>query len=123
MGMRLICVGFLVLLQLCPVRAQAQPEAVEDASQTRTETRNRVRAISDALFLSGLTFTALETAHKREVCAAGVCERMRRRGYSWGALAGYAGATVGYLWLVGSRRDTVSIGLDRGGALSARVSW
>lgn len=82
-----------------------------------------MRRVAHALFVSGVVFTALERGHRREVCAAGVCTRERRGGWSWAAAASFAGASVGYFWLIrGSREQRLSIGMGAGG-VSARVSW
>ena len=85
--------------------------------------RDRVKTVANVMFLSGVTFSALEVSHKRDVCMNGACSRMRRRGYSWAALVSYAGATVGYFWILGDRQNHISIGVDRSGALGANVSW
>ena len=111
------------LLQVCPIMAQAQAPAAADKEEEVPHRMVRVKRAANALFVSGVVFTALERGHQREVCAAGACTRQRRGGYSWAAAASYAGASVGYFWLIRGDRDKhLSIGMGAGG-MSARVSW
>ena len=125
MGLLNRAVGIIAccaLVQVCPVTAQARQAEVDEGEEVSQRPNRKVRRIANALFFSGLAFSALERGHRREVCVEGACAMERRRGYSWAAIAGYAGASVGYFWIVGNRDDRLSVGLGHGG-VSARVSW
>ena len=110
------------LLQVGPVTAQDRQVGVDEGEVVSPRNDRRMRRISDTLFISGLAFSVLEYGHQREVCVESACAMKRRRGYSWAAIASYAGAAAGYFWILGNRDNRLSIGMG-GGGVSARVSW